>query len=88
MTDCRHQRVQTCTKLCIFEPGSGDDGSAALSITCLDCGAVAEWIGLAAGVSLVGPMVSVDSRELRVPVVFRQPDEATGVLGHLTGGRH
>ena len=87
MSDCKHSECRAEARVCVFADRE-DDGSADITIVCAGCGARAEWKGLDTGVSFVGPMVDVEGLTLRAPFAFKQPGEATGLIGAMTGGRH
>jgi len=56
--------------------------TADVKISCLECGQPFEFVGLEAGLSPFGPMVNVDSTELRAPI-----KPATGQLVHASNSR-
>jgi hypothetical protein len=66
------------------EPGAPVSGfTAAITMSCADCGEPFRWVGVQAGLSPGRPMCSVDETELRAPArpASSDPDFGLGLPG-------
>jgi hypothetical protein len=73
---CGHENVRVEAGVNAFEDRRGE-WTADIRIACNLCGVPFKFLGLPAGVSFLHPTVSIDSRELRVPIV---PDPGPATL--------
>lgn len=69
--NCKHQTFKADCK--VFRRTDGDDGpvigySMDVTVKCVDCGEVFEFIGPPAGASFKFPTVSADLCTLRIPI--------------------
>lgn len=83
---CPHENfacVVEVNRLCATEGGPVDAYSADIRVHCADCDEPFRWIGPAAGMSPLRPMVSVDETELRAPLrpASSDPDFGLGIPG-------
>jgi hypothetical protein len=83
---CPHEKF--VAHVAVHRLADTDDGpvtgyTADIKVNCDDCGEPFRWIGPLAGVSPLGPMVSVDETELRAPLrpASADPDFGLGIPG-------
>lgn len=71
MTDCKHENFAANVnvgRITEVEGGPVTSYCADIIIKCGQCGTEFEFIGVPAGISPDAPMVSIDFKELRVPI--------------------
>jgi hypothetical protein len=82
---CKHESFDATVKVIRLsdEPGGeAQDFMSEIRICCLDCRHPFEFIGVAAGLSGMLPMSSVDAQELRAPVRPAGSDRRCAIPGY------